>query len=258
MTKRKIALTRGISASIDRCEVSFIDRVPIDVQKMKQQHRAYEEMLQSMGYEVIQISADDSCPDCCFIEDTALVLDEIAVITHPGSTARRAEVPGVVSTIEKFRKTVKIEPPATLEGGDVLRIGRNLYVGLTQRTNVEGVGALRKLVAPYGYTVTAVPTPGALHMKSVCTAANDRTVVADPTRMDVSVFANYDVVEISPEEWMGGDLLPINGTVCMIEGFPKLKSALEGRGLNVRTLNMSEFMKAEAGLTCLSLLFEES
>ena len=114
------------------------------------------------------------------------------------------------------------------------------------------------MVAPYGYTVTAVPTPGALHMKSVCTAANDRTVVADPTRMDVSVFANYDVVEISPEEWMGGDLLPINGTVCMIEGFPTLKSALEGRGLNVRTLNMSEFMKAEAGLTCLSLLFEES
>jgi len=256
--KKKIALTRGISAAIDRCEVSFIDRAPIDVQKMKQQHRAYEDMLRSMGYEVVQIPADDSCPDCCFIEDTALVLDEIAVITYPGSEARRGEVPGVVPTIEKYRKTVRIEPPATLEGGDVLRIGRNLYVGLTQRTNAQGVESLRSLVKPYGYTVTGVPTPGALHMKSVCTAADDRTIVADPTRMDASVFKDYDVVEIPPDEWMGGDLLPINGTVCMIEGFPKLKTALEARGLEVRTQNMSEFLKAEAGLTCLSLLFEES
>jgi dimethylargininase len=256
--KRKIALTRGISAGIDRCEVSFIDRVAIDLQKMKQQHRAYEEMLRSMGYEVIQIPADDSCPDCCFIEDTALLLDEIAVITYPGSVARRGEVPGVVPTIEKYRKTLRIEPPATLEGGDVLRIGRNLYVGLTQRTNPEGVDALRTLVAPYGYKVTAVPTPGALHMKSVCTAADDRTIVADPRRVDVSPLRDYDMIEIAPEEWMGGDLLPINGTLWMIEGFPKLKSALEARGFNVRTLNMSEFLKAEAGLTCLSLLFEES
>jgi len=258
MMKRKIALTRGISAGIDRCEVSFINRVAIDVQKMKQQHRAYEEMLRSMGYEVIQILADDSCPDCCFIEDTALLLDEIAVITYPGSVARRGEVPGVVPTIEKYRKTLRIEPPATLEGGDVLRIGRNLYVGLTQRTNAEGVDALRTLVAPYGYKVTAVPTPGALHMKSVCTAADDRTIVADPTRVDVSPLRDYDMIEIAPEEWMGGDLLPIKGIVWMIEGFPKLKSALEARGFNVRTLNMSEFLKAEAGLTCLSLLFEES
>jgi dimethylargininase len=256
--KRKIALTRGISAGIDRCEVSFIDRVAIDLQKMKQQHRAYEEMLRSMGYEVIQIPADDSCPDCCFIEDTALLLDEIAVITYPGSVARRGEVPGVVPTIEKYRKTLRIEPPATLEGGDVLRIGRNLYVGLTQRTNPEGVDALRTLVAPYCYKVTAVPTPGALHMKSVCTAADDRTIVADPRRVDVSPLRDYDMIEIAPEEWMGGDLLPINGTLWMIEGFPKLKSALEARGFNVRTLNMSEFLKAEAGLTCLSLLFEES
>ena len=254
--KRKIALTRGISAGIDRCEVSFIDRVAIDVEKMKQQHRAYEDMLRSMGYEVTQIPADDNCPDCCFIEDTALVLDEIAVITNPGSPARRGEVAGVVSTIEKFRKTVKIEPPATLEGGDVLRIGRNLYVGLTQRTNAAGVEALRKLVEPYGYRVTGVPTPGALHMKSVCTAADERTIVADPTRMDVSAFDGYDIIRIAPEEWMGGDLLPINGTVCIIEGFPKLQSALEARGFKVRAQNMSEFLKAEAGLTCLSLLFE--
>src|SRR5262249_40665688 len=156
-------------------------------------------------------------PDCCFIEDTALVLDEIAVITYPGSVARRGEVPGVIPTIQKYRKTiVKIEPPATLEGGDVLRIGRNLYVGLTQRTNPEGVEALRKCVTPYGYKVTAVPTPGALHMKSVCTAANERTVVADPTRMDASVFKEYDVVTIPPDEWMGGDLLPINETVYLL------------------------------------------
>src|SRR5215467_11478353 len=124
MANKKVALTRGVSAGIDQCEVSFIDRVPIDVHKMKQQHRTYEDMLRSEGFEVIQIPADDSCPDCCFIEDTALVLDEIAVITYPGSVARRGEVPGVIPTIQKYRKTVlKIEPPATLEGGDVLRIG---------------------------------------------------------------------------------------------------------------------------------------
>lgn len=249
------AFTRGVSPRIAECELTFIDRQPIAFEGAVQQHQQYEEMLRGLGVGVLQIPADQQCPDCCFLEDTALVLDELAILTRPGSDARRGEVAGVAPVIRQHRDVVQIEAPAMLEGGDVLRIGRDLFVGVTTRTTCEGIEALRKHVEPYGYGVHPVIVPGALHLKSVCTAVDEHTILGDATRLDLSPFSKYEVVQVPEEEWMAANVLLVNGTVCMHSGFRKTISLIQQRGIEVRTVDISEFLKAEAGLTCMSLIF---
>ena len=251
-----IALTRAVSSRINECELSFIDRHAIDVPRAVRQHRNYQELLKSLGVSVIEIPADDNCPDCCFLEDTAIVLDELAIICRPGSGPRRREVDGVVPNIREHRREIfRIEAPATLEGGDVLRVGRTLFVGLTQRTNREGIEQLRKYLGPHGYAVKAVEVTGALHLKSVCTAVDERTILAEPTRLDLTEFADFEVIEVPADEWMAANILLISQTVCMHSGLARTKALLRERGYEVRTVDISEFLKAEAGLTCMSLIF---
>lgn len=249
------ALTRGVSSRIAECELTFIDRQPIDFDRAVQQHQQYRQLLRSLGVNVLQIPADNDCPDCCFLEDTALVLDELAVVTRPGSEARRQEVGGVATVIKQHRDVVQIEAPATLEAGDVLRVGRDLFVGVTSRTDREGIEALRKHVEPCGYKVHSVVVPGALHLKSVCTVVDDHTILADPTRIDISPFSGYETLEVPAQEWMAANVLLVNGTVCMHSEFPKTARLLQQRGFDVRTVDISEFLKAEAGLTCMSVIF---
>ncbi len=250
------AFTRAVSPRLAECELTFIDRAAIDFGRAVEQHAQYEEMLRGLGVTVHQIPADDTCPDCCFLEDTALVLDEIAVLTRPGSQVRRAEVAGVTPFVRKQREVVEIEGPATLEGGDVLRIGRELFVGVTTRTTRDGIDTLRACVSLYGYTVHPVNVPGALHLKSVCTAVDENTILADASRVDLSPFAGYEVIPVPAEEWMAANVLLAGGTVCIHRGFAKTIGILQRRGLDVRTTDISEFLKAEAGLTCMSLIFE--
>ena len=249
------ALTRAVSSRINECELTFIERRPIDVDRAVRQHKNYQELLKSLGLHIVELPADDHCPDCCFIEDTALVLDELAIATRPGSDARRAEVAAVLPTIAKHRKIFHIEPPATLEAGDVLRIGRDLFIGITSRTNREGIEFVRKHAAAHGYTVHGVEVPGALHLKSVCTAVDERTILADPSRVDMRPFAKFELIEVPAEEWMAANVLLVNGTVCMHEGFHKTLARLRERQIRVRTVDISEFLKAEAGLTCMSIIF---
>ena len=253
-----VALTRGLSRRINECELSFISRQQIDLPRAVRQHRNYQELLKSIGASVVEIPADDDCPDCCFLEDTAIILDEVAIRTRPGSEARRREVDGVLPTVRKFRRDIsEIEPPATLEGGDMLRVGRTLFVGLTERSSREGIKQLQKYAAPHGYTVTAVEVPGALHLKSVCTALDEHTVLAEPTRLDLSAFAGFDVIEVPADEWMAANILLVNQTVCMHSGFVQTNALLQQRGYDVRSVDISEFLKAEAGLTCMSIIFQD-
>lgn len=250
------AVTRNVSSRINECELTFVERQSIDFDRAVEQHRAYQQLLRDLGVVVVELAAQDDCPDCCFIEDTALVLDELAILTRPASEARRREVDTVFATVRKCRREVlRIEAPATLEGGDVLRVGRELFVGNTQRTNAEGIEILRRHVSPHGYTVHAVDTPGALHLKSVCTAIDDHTILAEPSRLNLSSFKDFQVIEVPREEWMAANILLENGTLCMHSGFPKTRGLLENRGYRIRTVDISEFVKAEAGLTCLSLIF---
>ena len=249
------AITRAVSSRINECELSFIERQSIDFESAVRQHRNYQQLLRSLGLNVVELPADDGCPDCCFIEDTALVLDELAIATRPGSEARRAEVPGVLPAIAKYWKIKHVEAPATLEAGDVLRIGRDLFIGITNRTNRGGIEFVRKHAAPHGYKVHGVEVTGALHLKSVCTAVNERTILADSSRIDLEPFAAYQVIEVPAEEWMAANVLLVNGIVCMHAGFYKTFGRLQERLIQVRTVDISEFLKAEAGLTCMSIIF---
>ena len=250
------ALIRAVSPRINECELTFIDRQPIHFDRAVRQHRNYQQLLRSLGVQIVEIPADERSPDSCFIEDTAVVLDELVVITRPGSEARRAEVEGVQPTLAKYRKLVRIQAPGTLEGGDLLRIGRELFVGLTSRTNREGIEMLRSYAEPHGYKVHAVEVPGALHLKSVCTAVNERTIVADPSRIDLEPLGEYELIEVPPDEWMAANVVLVHGTVCMHSDFLKTIGRLQERQITVRTVDISEFLKAEAGLTCMSLIFD--
>jgi dimethylargininase len=214
--------------------------------------------LRDLGARVIELPSDEQCPDCCFLEDTALVLEELAIITRPGSEPRRNEVSGVAPTVMKFRNVVRIDSPGMLEAGDVLCMGRNLLVGISTRTNRQGIEILRKVVKPYGYEVLAIPLRGALHLKSVCTSVDDHTLLANPRHFDSGQLSAYKLIEVPAEDAMAANVLRINGTVCIHAGFHQTIELLRGKGFNVRTVNISEFLKAEAGLTCMSIILDVS
>jgi dimethylargininase len=253
----KAALMRGVSSSIDRCELTFLDREPIDHGLAVVQHHAYGEALREAGFDVVVVPADADCPDCCFVEDTAVVLDEAALITRMGAPSRRGETPAMEEAVSRFREIVRVEPPATIDGGDVLRIGRTLFAGLSRRTNAAGVEALRAAAAPYGYAVVPVPVEGVLHLKSAVTALDDATVLAHPEVLDVTPLSarGLRVLRVPEEEPAAANVLRVAGYVWVHSGFRRTADRLADLGFSVKTLDISEFLKAEAGLTCLSLLF---
>jgi len=253
-----VALTRRVSPRIAECELAFINRQAIDYPRAVQQHSQYQQLLRNLGAKVIELPSDDQCPDCCFLEDTALVLDEVAVITRPGSEARRREVDGVAPTIMNYRNVVWIDSPGMLEAGDVLRMGRNLLVGVSTRTNQQGIEMLRKVLKAYGYEVVAIPMKGALHLKSVCTGLDDHTVLADPRHFDAGELSEYKLIEVPAAESMAANVLRINTAVCIHAGFHQTVDLSRAKGFNIRTLDISEFLKAEAGLTCMSIPFYAS
>lgn len=253
-----VALTREVSPRISECELTFIERQVIDYARAVEQHSQYRQLLRSLGAKVVELPSDERCPDCCFLEDTALVLDEMAVVTRPGSEARRREVEGVAPTIVKFREVVRIDAPGMLEAGDVLRLGRKLFVGISTRTNQQGIEMLRGAVQPYGYEVVGIPMKRALHLKSVCTALDDHTVLADKRHFDPAEFSKYELIEVPAEESMAANVLRINGVICLHAGFRRTLGLLQDRGFDTRTVDVSEFLKAEAGLTCMSIFFYAS
>src|SRR3954463_14219352 len=155
-----LALTREPARALDACELTYRERESIDARVAAEQHRGYCEALRDCGAHVVTLPAIDGLPDSVFVEDTAIVLEEVAVLTRPGVESRRGEVSLIEPEVARLRPGVKVEAPATLEGGDVMRVGRTLYVGLSPRTNAEGADCLRRLVAPHGYEVQAVELRG--------------------------------------------------------------------------------------------------
>jgi dimethylargininase len=250
-----IALTRDVSRSLGRCELTFRDREPIDVERAVAQHQAYCNRLEALGLEVLRLPADEACPDGCFVEDVALVLDEVAVVTMPGAPSRRPEVPPVREALRRFRRCEEMSLPATLDGGDVLRLGKRLFVGRTARTNEAGLTALGAAVAPFGYEVVPVAVTGCLHLKSAVTALDDETLFAVPGAFDEAPFAGCQLVPVPAEEREAANVLRVRGEVWVPAGFPRTLDRLDGRGYRVVAMDVSEFLKAEGGLTCKSVLF---
>ncbi len=250
-----IAIVRDVSRSIAECQLSHVDRTPIDVARAASQHHEYRMALESLGCRVIVLPAAHDLPDAVFVEDMAVVVDEVAVMTWPGAASRRAEVDSVAEVLSHYRPLRRIEAPGTLDGGDVLRIGRNVYVGRSARSNDAGIAQLRALLAPFRYCVVAVETRACLHLKSGVTQAADNTVLLQPAWVDRAAFADCKVIEIDPGETHAANVLRIGTTLVMPNCFPRTRQRLELAGIRVVAVDVSELQKAEGAVTCCSIVF---
>jgi dimethylargininase len=250
------AITRKISPALASCELEFLAREPIDLGKAVSQHQAYEAALSGLGARVVSLPAEDALPDSVFVEDPALVLDEVAVITRMGAVSRRAEAATLAEAIGKYRTLQWIEDPGTLEGGDVVRIGKRLYAGVSRRSNPAGVRQLAGLLVAYGYSVIPVPVHGCLHLKTACCSLGDGAVLANRELFDWRALSGVRFVDVPASEPWAADVLPLGGSVIQSRQFPATIELLEKSGYRVKPVDVSELHKAEAGVTCMSLLFE--
>lgn len=255
---KDLAITRDVARSITQCELTFIDRTPIDHARAVEQHRGYCDRLQSAGLEVVRLPADEAHPDCCFIEDTAVVLADVAIVTSLGSPSRRGETPAIEQELMKHRRIERISLPATLEGGDVLVVDKRIFVGRTTRTNDAGIEVLRGLAR--GYDVVVVRVPGSLHLKSAVTALDDETLLVNPAFIhatdlgDTWSLAGFRRIDVDPAEANAANVLRVGDALWTHAGNPRTHEKLASAGFDVDQVDISELIKAEAALTCLSLL----
>jgi dimethylargininase len=234
-----------------------MDRAPIDYERARVQHAAYCEALRAAGAEVRTLPASPDEPDSCFVEDTAVVLDKLAVITSMGSPVRRSEIEAIAPELARYRPLARISLPATIDGGDVLPVGRRLFVGLSRRTSREGFEALAALARPYGYEVIPVQVnAGSLHLRTACTSIDDETLLLNPAWLDPTPLQGFRLLEVHEDEPWAANVLRVNETHCVSSSFPRTLERIERVHSNIVQLDISEFQKAEAGLTCLSLLFQ--
>jgi dimethylargininase len=250
-----IALIRPVSAALAACELSFVARESIDLTRARAQHAAYAQALRDLGAEVLELPAEDAMPDAVFVEDVALVFDEVAVMTRPGAASRRAEGASVAPVLARWRALRQIEAPGTLDGGDVLRLGREVYVGLAARSNAEGIAQLRDLLAPFGYRVHAVRTRGCLHLKSAATALPDEGVLINADWLaEPEAFARYRRIAIDPAEPHAANCLRLGERVIHPACFPRTQERLRAAGVAVTPVDVSELQKAEGAVTCCSVI----
>jgi dimethylargininase len=249
------AITRAVGAALGDCALTYLDRAPIDLANAHAQHAAYSESLRRAGAIVEVLPADPTLPDSVFVEDTAVVLDEAAVITRPGTPLREREVPAIEAALSAYRNLLRIEPPAMLEGGDVLRLGRDFYVGVSSRTNREGFSQFASIVGAFGYRATPIEVKGCLHLKTAVTALDAETLLVNLSWIDDGALLRVRKLVVPPDEPFGANALVVNGVVHLSARSKRTQELVERSGFSVRSLDVSEFEKAEAGLTCLSLIF---
>lgn len=259
----RIAIVRRPARSLAQsCELTHLEREPISFDALERQHRAYRDALASAGARVIALDAIEALPDSVFVEDAAVVLDERAILTRPGAMSRRAEPAHIASTLAPFRHCDTLVAPGTLEGGDVLRIGRTLYVGLSTRTDATGIEQLAAFLQPYGYRVASVQIHGSLHLKTACTALDAETLLLNPAWVDVDTFDGFSKIEVADDEPFAANVLPVGDARLVNAAFPRTRERVEAfcarAGLRAIAVDISEFGKAEAGLTCMSLVFDSS
>ncbi len=251
----KYALTRGIPSSFDQCIKPENDPQPIDVALARQQHQCYREILSELGRTVLLLPPDDELPDCPFVEDTAVVVGNKAFITHPGAVSRRGETAATAEILGHFLELTRMKPPATLDGGDVLRVGTTIFVGRTERTNDAGIQTLAEWAGP-SHTVIPVELMGALHLKSIVNALSDDLVVISGDGIDPAVFSGYKILKAPKEEAPHLSFLPLGDRVLLPLDCPETGRMFQEEGFTLIPLDVSEIRKAQAGLTCMSVLFE--
>ncbi len=234
-----LALTHVPSPSLEQCQRTYVAPAPIDYALAVRQHRAYCDMLRRAGADVRTLDVNSALPDCVFIEDTAVVVDEIAVMAPMGAASRRAEPAGVEPELRKYREVRRVDLPATFEGGDVLRVGRTLLVGLSSRTNAAGVEALGTILHPFGYDVRAVPVGRCLHLKSAVTALPDGRLLANPDWLDARALHGFEIVKVPEEEPDAANALLVGNRVCLPASHPRTADRVRGLGFDVDTVDLS-------------------
>jgi dimethylargininase len=250
-----IAITRQISPRFNQCELTHLDRQPIDLDLARTQHHQYEAALRELGCEVISLPPEPDLPDSVFVEDVALVFDEAAVITRPGADSRKPETASVARALSPYRALFTVEAPGTLDGGDVLRVGQTVTVGFSSRSNRSGVEQLRGFLAPYGYTVKGVEVTGCLHLKSAVTQVSKDTLLINPAWVDRSVFGAMRFIAVDGSEPSAANAVWIEDSVIYPSSFPATQQRLEEAGLHVKIVDATEVAKAEGAVTCCSLIF---
>jgi dimethylargininase len=243
-----------VSPALANCELTYLARESIDVAVAAREHAAYEALLIQLGAEVRRLPAAPELPDSVFVEDTAVVLDKIAVITRLGAMSRRGETATTAAALAVHRPLAHIAEPGTLDGGDVLVVGRRVYVGRSSRSNDVGVAQLADLLKPLGYAVVPVDFHGCLHLKSCVTQVAEDLVLLNPGWVDAEIFTGCSAVAVDVEEPHASNALRLGRSVIHPAHFPATRARLEARGLHVSSIAMTELAKAEAGVTCCSLL----
>jgi dimethylargininase len=251
------AITRGVSRQIGACEITYRSREEVNYEKAAAQLENYYELLRTWGVDLMSLAARDSYPDCCFVQDTAVVLDEVCVIARMGAATRQGEVSEVEKLIAPFRKIRRMYSPATLDGGDVVQFGNRLFVGLSSRTNARGIAAFAEIVETLGYTVVPVVVNGGLHLTTGCGIVNDETVLLNPRWLDASAFKGLRQLHVPEEEAWAANTIRVENAVCLEVAAPRTIELVQPYVATIDTLDISEFRKAEGSLSCLSLMFKE-
>ena len=248
------AITREISPRFAECEITHIERMPIDLDLARSQHCAYVNALKELGCDVIELPAEPDLADSVFVEDTAVILPEVAVITRPGADSRKPETESIARALAPLAKLIHVREPATIDGGDVLVLGKRIYVGLSTRSNQEAIDQLNEMLGGYGYSVTGVVVHDCLHLKSAVTRVDDQTLLINKAWVDTGHFGDFELIEVDPSEPYAANCLPIGGSILFPTAFPETCAELEEKGYRVVTVDVSELAKAEGAVTCCSLI----
>jgi len=252
----KVAITRNISPRFNECELTHIDRLPIDLRVAESQHLGYVQALKELGVEVVELPAESNLPDSVFVEDTAVVLSDVAIITNPGADSRKPETASIIQALGRYRELVRIEAPATVDGGDVLVLGKNIYVGLSTRSNQAAVDQMNEKLKSYGYTAHAVEMRDCLHLKTAVTRVDDGTLLINRKWVDVQHFADFDLIDVDESEPFAANCLPINDAIIYPISFPLTSAKLVERGYKIKPVVVDELAKAEGAVTCCSLIVD--
>ncbi len=249
------ALTREASATIGNCELTFLPRVKIDTDLLLQQHQQYQSVLSSLGCKVVTAPSQPTLADSVFVEDTAIVLDEIAVLCRPGIKSRRPEIATIATILQEYRTIASIQPPGTLDGGDLLRVGKVIYAGLSTRSNRSGIEQLNNIVSDYGYSVKPIEVSKCLHLKSAVTEVAPGTLLINSDWIDRADLGDFDLIDVDREEAHAANALLVEQRVIYPSSFPRTMEKLLARRIDVMPVDMSELQKAEGAATCCSLIF---
>ncbi|MBN1451058.1 MAG: hypothetical protein JW963_08600 [Anaerolineales bacterium] len=251
----KLAITRQVSPAINQCELTHIAREPIAYERACAQHEQYENALRALGLNVISLEAEPDLPDSVFVEDAALVLDECAIMLNPGAASRRPEVASVEKALAPYREIFRIQPPGSVDGGDILTVGRTVYVGISSRSTENAIEQIKAILEPRGYQVRAVNVTGCLHLKSAVTQVSKDTLLINPEWVSRDDFPGMQFIEVDPSESYAANAILVGDTIIYPSSFPKTKAKLEKAGINLLIVDADELAKAEGAVTCCSLIF---